>query len=160
MNENIDVSGREVLADPPVVIREGDLTDLRESLGIITDGIEEKADLTVEETLRRLSTKDYHLKIAENGKGIEGVYIWYGPHQRRTDCYLWLGAVRESGRCVGSLLIEETLRDMRECGYSEVYVKTKQEKGAAIRLLEKYGFTSYREDGDGLVYMRRRLSFL
>jgi RimJ/RimL family protein N-acetyltransferase len=139
-------------------LRKGNLTDLEQGLELIKEKIIEKSALTLEQTLERLSEKDSHIEIVELDKKPIGIHIWYGPYENEGEsCYIWLGAIKDVGKGIGSEMIRLSLRNMRGLGYKRVYVKTKTKNILAKKALEKNGFKEYDIDSSGISYLKREL---
>lgn len=136
-------------------VRDGNLNDLKDGVALISSRIPEKSDLSLEEVLRRLDGKDYHIRVISNEDKLEGIHIWYGPYRNPDDCYLWLGAVADSGHKRGSLLMADTLKDMVRLGYKVSYAKTKSSNILARAVLEKFGFNVSESDKELLMYAKR-----
>jgi hypothetical protein len=115
------------------------------------------SDLTVGMIRERLKNKDYHIKILEKNRSLEGIFIWYGAYDNFEDCYLWLGAVESPGNGAGSLLMDGVLDDMKKHGYYRVHVKTKSSNDAATSVLKKYNFSKVFVDDKGISYLSKDL---
>lgn len=139
-----------------IKLRNGNLDDLSRGLNLIKERIPEKSGILMEDILGRIKNRDYYIKIAEKDNILRGIYLWYNLSEIGKSCYLWLGAVKESGNGTGSLLMQGVLEDMKELGYSVVYVKAKSSNKAGQRVLEKYGFEPYLVDDNGIMYLKKK----
>jgi len=138
-------------------IRNGNLSNLNDSLSLIRKKIPEKSNISLEEIFNRLEGKDYHIKIAEKHGRLEGIFVWYGPYKKKTDCYMWLGVARRERKHIGSLLMKNVIRDMKLSKYNEVYVKTKISNPLAIALLKNFSFKPYTINKRKILFMKKEL---
>ncbi|MDD5178465.1 MAG: GNAT family N-acetyltransferase [Candidatus Nanoarchaeia archaeon] len=136
------------------------MEDLVYGIDLIHAKIKEMSSLTVGMIKERLRNKDYHIKLLEKNRSLEGIFIWYGAYDDFEDCYLWLGAVGSPGNGAGSLLMNGVLDDMKKHGYCRVHVKAKTSNDAATAVLRKYGFSNIFIDDKGISYLFRDLQSL
>jgi len=120
----------------------GNLSDLINNIDLIRKSIPEKADLTESEIIKRLTNRNYGIKLAKDNNSTEGIMVWYEDNK---DIYLWLGVIKSRNKGIGTKMINSILESEK---YNRIYAKVNSDNDIALRVLNKFGFNKYKQENN------------